>query len=401
MKKTIFYRLSFLLISCLLAVGCTEQYAIQTNTFEDALVVEATITNELKHQKIRISRTFKFEDEAPIFESGANVYMTDDTGQNYEFVQDSENYVSVNAFQAEPGKTYRLNITTADGKSYHSDGQKLTTVNEIQDLTASVATKDGQRGVQINASSFDPSNTSKFYRYEYEETYKIVTPAWSDLNLVLIPPPIPGPHSSYGVELVPRPNLDSKICYGTKASDDIILTDTNDKGEDRVDYTVRFISNQNYIISHRYSILVRQYVQNLAAYTYYKTLKQLAGSGGNIFSQNQPGFFYGNIKSATNPDEKVIGFFDVSSVSSKRIFFNYSDLFPGEPLPPYVVECNIQNFNFCFAPTNECSGGALVSGLLMNSFLYFSGSHPLYSMVAPECGDCTRFASNVIPPFWE
>ena len=132
MKKIIFYRLGFLLISCLLAIGCTEQYAIQTNTFEDALVVEATITNELKHQQIQISRTFKFEDEAPIFESGANVYLTDDLGQNYEFVQDSQHYVSVNAFQAEPGKTYRLNITTADGKSYHSDGQKLTTVMKFR-----------------------------------------------------------------------------------------------------------------------------------------------------------------------------------------------------------------------------------------------------------------------------
>ena len=256
--------------------------------------------------------------------------------------------------------------------------------------------------MQINATSFDPSNTSKFYRYEYEETYKIVTPAWSDMNLVLVPPPVPGPLSTYNVTLIPRPNPDSKICYGTKSSDDIILTDTNDKEEDRVDHTVRFISNQDYIISYRYSILVKQYVQNLAAYTYYKTLKELSGSGGNIFSQNQPGFFYGNIKSSVNPDEKVIGFFEVSSVSSKRIFFNYSDLFPGENLPPYKVDCTGTAMNFCFNPNNpDCKGSSIVSALMLDSLLYWMGSTPVYVMVAPECGDCTRFASNIIPPFWE
>jgi hypothetical protein len=57
-------------------------------------------------------------------------------------------------------------------------------------------------------------------------------------------------------------------------------------------------------------------------------LKELSGSDG-ILSQNQPGFFFGNIKSVENPNEKVIGYFEVSSVSSQRIFFNYEDVFPG------------------------------------------------------------------------
>jgi len=76
---------------------------------------------------------------------------------------------------------------------------------------------------------------------------------------------------------------------------------------------------------NRYSIFVKQYVQNFAAHTFYQTLKDISGSE-SILSQTQPGFFAGNIKSDDNPNEKVIGFFDVSSVSNKRIFFNFSDL---------------------------------------------------------------------------
>lgn len=138
--------------------------------------------------------------------------------------------------------------------------------------------------------------------------------------------------------------------------------------EDRVNYQIRFLNDDSYLITNRYSILVKQYVQNLAAYTYYQTLKKLSGSE-SILSQNQPGFFSGNIKSTQNPSEKVIGFFDVSSVSSQRIFFNYSDIFPGEisysfpfSCPPITDE-NLYNyeFNFCFDPAPaDCDGPLMI-----------------------------------------
>ena len=88
------------------------------------------------------------------------------------------------------------------------------------------------------------------------------------------------------------------------------------------------------MIRNRYSILVKQYVQSLAAHTYYETLKEISDNG-SILSQTQPGFFRGNISSVDNPREKVIGFFEVSSYSEKRIFFNFSDLFPKTPAPEY------------------------------------------------------------------
>ena len=403
MKAAHFKKIFFLLFCCCLILGCTEPYALQTSTFEDAIVIEATITNELKQQKVKVTHVTKFEDNGPAFEADANVYILDDLSNIYNFVSDpgSGYYVSTTEFQAEPERKYKLTVETSDGNVYESTVETLTTVNNMQDVTATVGTKNGESGVLINVKSFDPSNSSKYYRYEYEETYQVIAPAWSDMTLLLIPPPTPGPFSGYNVQLIPREDLDTKICYPTKKSEDIILANTSLQTEDRLDYTVRFISDQDYIISHRYSILVHQYVQNLAAYTFYKTLKEISGSGGNILSQNQPGFFYGNIKSATNPDKKVIGFFDVSSVSSKRIFFNYADLFPNKPLPPYVTDCVSQHFTFCFGPSETCNGSALVSALLTDSLLFFNGSHPNYNMVPTACGDCTILGSNIIPPFWE
>lgn len=390
------YNILSLLAITLSLASCTEQYALQSETFEDALVVEATLTNEPKQQEIKLTRTYRLEQAGPVPETGADVFVTDETGHEYDFEEIDGKYVSTDLFAAKPGKTYRLHITTAQGKTYTSDGQVLTTANPMQEVVPTVMSQNGQRGVGMVVKSYDPQNTSKYYRYQYEETYKIIAPKWENDRAIVVYDSLAQP----SIELIPREG-ETQTCYSTQKSDRVIQYSTNELAEDRVYFPVRFISRQDYIITHRYSILVHQYVQSLAAYTFYKTLNEIAGSGGSILSQNQPGFFYGNIRCTENPNEKVIGFFEVASVSSQRVFFNYADLFPGEPLPPYFMNCDERSYKFCFSFTDpECKGAALVSSISSNSLLYFAGSGLYYLMVPPPCGDCTRFSSNVRPSFW-
>lgn len=398
MKKIVHYIALLFVIGLLF--GCTEQFALQSNQFESALVVEATITNEVKTQEIKLSRTYRLEEDGPNPETGAQVYISNSDGTDFNFHEDGGVYRSDLEFQAEPGKTYQLHIATNDGKTYSSRVEMLTAVNEMQDVVATVETVNGQRGVQINVKSFDPANASKYYRYDYMETYKIIAPRWSFFKALRIPAGPEDPND--GIAVVPRDaNVESKTCFNTVFSNDIIQTSTNTLSEDRVDFTVRFISDQNPIISHRYSILVRQYIQNLASFMFYKTMKELSGQG-SILSQNQPGFFYGNMRNDQNPTEKVIGFFEVSSVSSKRIYFNYADLFPGEQLPPYFADCSLDAYKFCFSTVDpECRGGALLSGISGQTLLYYSSSGLLYQMVVPPCGDCNYLGSNIVPAFWQ
>lgn len=383
-----------LLLLSLVFTSCAENYALQSDTYEEALVVEATITNELKTQEIKLSKTARLEDTGIENETGATVIVKDNLGTVYPFIEKDGIYVSENPFQAAPNTIYTLEIKTRDGKVYESSNEKLTTENPIIDVTPAVVTdsKEG-RGVQIRVTNYDPTNTSKYYRYEYEETYKIIAPVYRQEKLV-----VTGPES---VELQPNdPN--TRTCYSTKASNDIILTTTTDLQEDRVNFPIRFISDQNYIISHRYSILVRQYVQSLESYTFRKTMKEISSSG-SILSPKQPGFITGNIKCISHTDQKAIGFFEVSSFSSKRIFFNYVDLFPEEQLPPYYTDCTEEEYKYCFyfSIPNPCEGKLLIDRLNANKVRYkFNIESSFYYTVPVECGDCTSFSSNVIPSFW-
>jgi len=167
--------------------SCTTPYNYKTTEFENAIVVEATITNELKKQEIKLSRTYRFEDEGPIFESGATVTVTDDSGTVYGFDEEAGIYLSAAAFKAAPGRTYQLHIKTKDGKSYSSSIEKLTTETNLDEIVSNVTTKEGVAGVEIRAKSYDPTKSSKYYRYEYDETYKVIAPKWTSFEAIAVP----------------------------------------------------------------------------------------------------------------------------------------------------------------------------------------------------------------------
>lgn len=393
--KTIFkYKIGLLLFLSLVITSCSETYNLQSNNYEQALVIEATITNEFKKQEIKITKTSKFENTDTEVEAGATVTVFDNKGNNYRFKEDAGLYVSETEFKAEPNTEYGLNILTSDGKIYQSSNEKLTTESSIISVTPEVVTlRNEGRGVQIKVKSYDPTNTSKYYRFKYEESYKIIAPKWADRKAI-----VTGPQ-----EITLEPNsLDTKICYTVKNSTDIMLMNTLDLTEDRVDYPIRFISDQNFIISYRYSILVTQYVQSLASYNFYRIMKEIAGNS-SVLSPKQPGVLNGNIKCISNKDEKIIGFFDVSTVSSQRMFFNYADLFPGEPIPPYFTDCQFSSYNFCFGfnDSNPCRGKELINALENNQLTFFFLNPPdSYLMMPAECGDCTKFSANIKPSFW-
>src|SRR6187402_946908 len=133
MKKYFLYRC--ILIALLAGItSCTTPYNYTTNEFEEVIVIEATITNELKKQEIKLSKTYKFEENGPVFETGAIVSITDDLGNIYGFDEVNNSYLSATEFKALSERTYQLHIKTKDGKSYSSSVEKLTTETNIEDV---------------------------------------------------------------------------------------------------------------------------------------------------------------------------------------------------------------------------------------------------------------------------
>lgn len=377
-------------------ISCIEPFEATFLDFESALVIEATITNELKQQRVFLSRTYEFEEEGPLAESNANVTVTDSQGNTYTFSDiGNGTYLSTTAFAAQQGLDYQLSITTEDGRNYGSETARLTAETTIDEVRAERITNDfGEDGMAIFVDSFDSTGNSLNYRYEYEETFRVIAPDWNQTSL------IGDPQGGCNVLEVPN-RTDERICYPTLFSNKIVLTSTKDLAEDRVNnFMVRFINRDNYSISHRYSILVRQYVLSNEAYTFFETLDEITGSE-NLFSQIQTGFLQGNVFSMEGRNENVLGYFDVATVDEQRIFFNYEDFYPGEPLPPYIENCRpgtpvIQNLGGCVLRPILESGTAVFVG---DNISPGDGEGPY--LIAPRvCGDCSVLGTAEVPEFW-
>lgn len=385
-----------------LNVSCVEEFNFENESFDYVLVIDATLTNELKRQTIYINRAHQFDQDKPNKVTGATVMVTAGNMQ-LEFIEETPGtYVSANVFVAQPNVDYVLSVTTKNGNRYRSTTAQLTTPTQIDNVYAVRETNDdGVDGVSIYVDSYDPTNTSQYYRYDFEETFKVVAPLWKTQDAYVVSDQYP----ECIVALRPR-SRDKITCYRSEASNNINVTTTVALNEDRVErYLVNFLSNQNYKISHRYSILARQYVITEQSYTYWNTLRNFIDKN-SLFSEIQAGYVPGNIASESNPSEKVVGFFEVVSMASRRIYFNYTDFYQGEPLPPYAVPCT-ERAPDLFDISHNYMCGPLIDAIQLNGLVYLKdneGEFPRggpYIMVPRECGDCTALGETEPPEFWK
>ncbi|GLB54048.1 hypothetical protein NBRC110019_30890 [Neptunitalea chrysea] len=416
-NNTIFYYILyvskyFILLSFLLFCNsCTEAYQINySETYEDLIVVEAIITNELKHQEITLTKTFQIDEIFDEYIPDANVYVSLENGSTYDFYFNSETntYLSEIEFQAEPDINYQLHINY-NNTLYESTIVKMAPIAEVTDIKFERETIDSEDGVSIRLNTDSPN--SKLLRYEYEETYKHITPYGiaEDLDVQWVP--IPGFDFLYKIRLTTVPKTEqTQICYITKNSDNIILNSFNNTQTSSTinDALIKFIPVTNYIISSRYAIKVKQYVHNTTAYSFYQNLKKISESNSSL-SPIQPGYIVGNIVNQENSSDKIMGIFDVASVSSsERIFFNYADLFPDEELPQYFTECNITPLNINPENPGDDNTELLLIYLDQGNMAFYhlieivpESSWTVY-MMPTECIDCTYFDNSATTPpdFW-
>ncbi|MCH4822283.1 DUF4249 domain-containing protein [Gramella lutea] len=372
------------LISMLFLNSCVDEIELDSQNFESYLVIEGIITDQEEFQEIKLTRSYDLEDNEPSVVGNASVEVNSSNGATFRFERNSDGvYISETPFSAQPGIEYVLEITTPEG-TYESSaaiGQEPTLIDNISSTLTEIRE---ETGVAILVSSSD-ENQGSYYKYEFEETYKIVS-RYRILNDLII-------NEEDEFEVVPKAN-EEYICYNTLPSQELVLSNTADlTGSNINNYLVRFLSKEDSKLAHRYSILVKQLKISAEAHAFYTTLKNLSESE-NIFSQYQPGFLDGNIQSVTNSGERVIGFFTTAAVDEQRLFFSYTDYFDPieEPRPQHYGPCEP------FTPEDRNYLRELVES---NQVELFGEDPPgVYSVIAARCVNCNYFGTNVQPEFW-
>lgn len=375
-----------LLFIAIINFSCSEEIPLTSENFESILVVEGIITNKVKYQEIKLSRSYKLDESGPSPVSNASVKVSSTSGEVYNFIEKSAGfYLSMEPFGTKVGDSYRLEIETDRGK-YLSSSVNAVEETRIKNIRSTRSTIRGEEGVAVLVSSGDESRNN-YYKYEYEETYKVVAFYKKDLDLII--------NDDDEFEVVPKAR-EEYICYNTEKSKDLILSNTqNLETTSFNDYLVAFIPKTDSKLAYRYSILIQQLRLNPDVFEFFQTLKNLSETE-NIFSQYQPGFLNGNIFSETDENEKVIGIFTTAAMDEERLFFNYTDYF--DP----IIDIRPYHYGPCIQEHYTLPEDLLREAILNNQVeLFFEDPPGVYHVINPRCVDCNYFGTNVKPDFWE
>lgn len=382
----------------IILISCVEPFEIENISTKNYLVINAVITNEFKHHTIELSKTINIDSTGVKPEKKAKVIITDNQQNTYNFEEIEEGkYQSIDKFKVQLNNSYVLRIETINGKHYSSSSEELTSIASIDNISKRTEKNDkGEFEVKISLNSSNLENNSNYFRYDYKETFKITSPYWNTFKIRVISDTYP-----YKFDLVTK-TID-RYCYRTQYSNKIILTETETLSENNVkELLIRSIPISDSALSIRYSILIKQYSLNENTYNYYKLLDKFSDSD-NIFSQTQVGSIPSNIKNE-NANEKVIGFFEVTSVSSKRIFFNRKEITNIHINQTRPDECDI----FLQPKIEDKNKNSPLLEILNSGKFVFHGvpddvPPPLnkpYLLTKKTCGDCTHLGTSYKPDFW-
>jgi hypothetical protein len=375
--------------------GCKKPYApAVTVSGPNALVVEGTINTGADSTKIRLTYTIPLSSptgtQAPA-ELGATVTVESDANATYPLKETGNGYYASAGLNLSPANKYKLKIITAGNKIYESDFVPVKNSPPID----SVSYHAGATSLSINVTTHDPSNSTRYYRWDYDETWVIHSKYESHLQLQKFPVD----------SIIPRP-LSNQIytCWQSGVSSDIVLGSTTNISKDiLVNYPVAVIPSTSEKIAERYSVLIKQYAMTPDAFNYYQELRKNTESLGNIFDA-QPTTLTGNIHCTTNLSEKVIGYITSGSVSQVRIFVDAQQL-PLNWIPSLPdFDCDFEtpvynpNFKFPYSVREYFYTGILTP---IDPLQLPGAAHPLgYTGATPICVDCTLRGTNKQPAFW-
>jgi len=436
MSKTINIFMIFIGLSLISCIDVLDIDEITNVDGSGLLVVEAILTDELKNQVVYLSRSDNRSDlerdttfipfltpglrprDTVSVETGARVRVLADDGREFAFTETRDGiYNSDEVFALQMGIEYRLEIMTRDGNEYLSDAVQVQGKARIENVyTERAVSETGADGVAIFVDGDPIEGNAENYRYGYEETYKVIAPLWASQEFKLTNYTL-CPESDYTLEVVDR-EVQNRVCYNTIDSNTVIQTSTLNSATNNVErFMVRFIGKDNFIITHRYSILVKQFVQSQESYTFYETLRKFSSSE-SLFSQIQPGELLANISRIDGNGEDILGWVEAVSVAEQRIFFDFEDIFPEEELPEYPFNCQLlsvqERILWCPRGAPEqifdgCPPGA-IEGIVGNFYTYYAGDEPElapnstcpgpYVVTTNICGDCRLLGDNVEPEFW-
>jgi hypothetical protein len=366
----------------MILTGCKDLY-YPPDSAKDvrSLVVEGLLNSGQAPTVIRLSRTVNLNDTAKIkYELGAQVTVEGENGSKFTLTGNTKGEYSIVQLSLDGNVKYRVRIRTTDSKEYLSDFVPVQTAPPIDNIVWKRKEDGLQPGIQIFLNSHDDQNKTKYYRWEYDETWEFHSP-------------YPSYYEYVNGLFIPRPDPTKLwMCWRSEPSNTILVGSSAQLAQDVISLApITLVPFGSIKMTVRYSILVRQYALTKEAYDYWDILRKNTEQVGTLFDP-QPSHLKSNIHCTSVPDEQVIGFISAGTITEKRIFITNDEVRPWN----YFHNCGDETEVFPMDYVGFFGSHTLIptrAHTVMGVAISYYGSYP-------SCVDCTLSGTNVKPSFW-
>ena len=362
----------------LLFESCIDRYAPpEVRAPNQYLVIDGFINSGSGPTTFKLSYTRNLVDTTKVNYPNGKVFIESKGSGSFELSNKGNGVFTIEQLDLNSSDLYRLSIILSDGKRYYSDYVEVKNTPEIDSITW----KRNNDGVNIYINAHDAEAKTRYYQWNYSETWEFHSAFYSQLKYV-------------DKKFILRPQEEEfYVCYKSGKSPIISVGSSERLSDDVIhEFPLTSISaSKSDKLSVRYSILVKQYAVTKKGYDYWQNLKLISESLGGVFDP-QPSTLKGNFYSAEDPLEPVLGFLSVCDVEEKRLFITRSQY--GDIVYTGYEDCEMLKIGELEIPK-------LFNSQMIPLFIIKdrSGMDELFVGDIP-CTDCRLRGTIVKPDFW-
>ena len=376
---------SIYIIVLLILAGCIKAYEPELkNNSVQKYVVQGAVSSIEGYQEVSVSLTSQVNEPKYIGVSRCQVEIIDSKNNKFLLQEyDIGKYrIWMNQEELLPDLSYKVNIITPEGEMIASSFDQMSDGPEVGDVyyeIEEIPTNNpniSDLGIRFLTNINANENQSRFYQWKLTETWEY--------------------HSEYPIEYyydgqvqqISPPDYSQMVCWSTIPIREIFTLSTVNLSDNSYNgFRLNFVENSTSRLAVLYSLWIEQISLSQDAYTYWDQLRQNSTQDGGLYA-SQPIAIKGNMSNITHPEKDVLGYFQASKVSTKRIFV--------DPVDGLLLDFN-----------NRCDTILLERGLIEIEprdypayLMTIDGQWTLFQM-NEECVQCTsRGGTTVKPNFW-
>jgi len=304
----------------LFLMACVDRVDLKLDGQANLLVVDGLITDQPGAYTVKLSRSLKFDNSGVattyfVPEKGAKVTIVEqfEGGTVKVDLQERESGVyetgignpddpNDDAMRGVVGRTYWVEILTADGATYNSLPETMLATSMMENLkpTLNITTKLSTTtsspqevwGFDMTIDTQDPPGETNYYR-------------WKTRGII---------------EFMTTTENGGCTCYLPKEPLEEQITISDDKYVNGSKFT-QVIARAPYERTTRFRAIVAQYSLTPSAFEYWSRIRVQQTNTGSIFDA-APARIVGNVTRVDKEEEIVLGYFGASAETSVALTFN-------------------------------------------------------------------------------